>query len=246
MLFGALITVCPGQTEKMGDIELKLKQKAEELSKNCMIIDTHLDVPYRLKKKMEDISIRTSGGDFDYPRAMEGGLNAVFMAAYVPADYEEDGGAYAYTSTKVMGNAIIVCTGPYDIPNVKIDAYCVYTNNIPGGAFRGFGGPQGAFAAEGQVDKLAEALSLDPVEFRQRNLFSDGDLLSVGTPSCALRANIQRDVSATFSRPNDHGSATTGCSELRTARLPTQLSPITSRNLLWHNANRTPIDMAYL
>jgi CO/xanthine dehydrogenase Mo-binding subunit len=94
----------------------------------------------------------------------------------------QDGGAYAYTSTKVMGNAILVCTGPYHIPNVKVDTYCVYTNNVPGGAFRGFGGPQGAFAAESQVDKLAEALSMDPVEFRQRNLISEGDLLSVGTP----------------------------------------------------------------
>ena len=94
----------------------------------------------------------------------------------------QDGGAYAYTSTKVMGNAILVCTGPYHIPNVKVDTFCVYTNHVPGGAFRGFGGPQGAFAAEMQVARLAEALSMDPVEFRQRNLISEGDLLSVGTP----------------------------------------------------------------
>jgi CO/xanthine dehydrogenase Mo-binding subunit len=94
----------------------------------------------------------------------------------------QDGGAYAYTSTKVMGNAILVCTGPYNIPNVKVDAYCVYTNNVPGGAFRGFGGPQGAFACEGQIARLAEVLSIDAVELRQRNLISEGDLLSVGTP----------------------------------------------------------------
>jgi CO/xanthine dehydrogenase Mo-binding subunit len=56
-----------------------------------------------------------------------------------------DGGAYAYTSTKVLANATLMCTGPYDIPNVKVDSYAVYTNNIPGGAFRGFGGPQGRF-----------------------------------------------------------------------------------------------------
>ena len=54
-----------------------------------------------------------------------------------------DGGAYAYTSTKVLGNATLMCTGPYVIPNVKVDSYAVYTNNIPNGAFRGFGGPQG-------------------------------------------------------------------------------------------------------
>lgn len=93
-----------------------------------------------------------------------------------------DGGAYIYTSTKVLGNATLMCTGPYAIPNVKVDSYAVYTNNIPNGAFRGFGGPQGAFAAESQMNKLAEKLNMDPVEIRMRNLLGEGDLLSVGTP----------------------------------------------------------------
>ena len=94
----------------------------------------------------------------------------------------QDGGAYAYTSTKVLGNSTLMCTGPYEIPNVEVDAYSVYTNNIPGGAFRGFGGPQAAFSAESQINKLAEALGMDPVEMRARNLLSDGALLSVGSP----------------------------------------------------------------
>jgi len=93
-----------------------------------------------------------------------------------------DAGAYAYTSTKVQGNATLMCTGPYEIPNVKVDSYTVYTNNIPNGAFRGFGGPQGAFAAELQMDMLAEKLGMDPVELRMRNLLTEGSLLSVGTP----------------------------------------------------------------
>ena len=93
-----------------------------------------------------------------------------------------DGGAYAYTSTKVLGNATLMCTGPYEIPNVKVDAYAVYTNHIPSGAFRGFGGPQGAFAAETQMNRLAEALGIDPVEIRLRNILHEGSLLSVGTP----------------------------------------------------------------
>ncbi|MEX2161988.1 MAG: xanthine dehydrogenase family protein molybdopterin-binding subunit [Anaerolineales bacterium] len=93
-----------------------------------------------------------------------------------------DGGAYAYTSTKVLGNATLMCSGPYVIPNVKVDSYAVYTNNIPGGAFRGFGGPQGAFAAETQINKLAEALKMDPVELRLRNVARDGDLLATKTP----------------------------------------------------------------
>ncbi|HEY4690596.1 MAG TPA: xanthine dehydrogenase family protein molybdopterin-binding subunit [Anaerolineae bacterium] len=93
-----------------------------------------------------------------------------------------DAGAYAYTSTKVQGNATLMCTGPYEIPNVKVDTYAVYTNNIPNGAFRGFGGPQGAYAAEMQMDKLALALRMDPVEIRLKNVLRDGSLMSVGTP----------------------------------------------------------------
>jgi len=75
-----------------------------------------------------------------------------------------------------------MCTGPYEIPNVKVDSYAVYTNNLPNGAFRGFGGPQGAFAAETQMNRLAEALGIDPVEVRLRNVLREGSLLSVGTP----------------------------------------------------------------
>ena len=93
-----------------------------------------------------------------------------------------DGGAYAYTSTKVLGNATLMCTGPYEIPNVEVDSYAVYTNNLPNGAFRGFGGPQATFVAETQMNRLAEALGLDVVEIRLRNVLREGSLLSVGTP----------------------------------------------------------------
>lgn len=94
-----------------------------------------------------------------------------------------DGGAYNYTSNKVLGNTHLMVTGPYEIPNAQIDTYAVYTNNIPTGAFRGFGGPQGAFAAENQMNRLAEALGLDPVEFRLKNVIHDGSIMTVGTPA---------------------------------------------------------------
>ncbi len=97
-------------------------------------------------------------------------------------DITSDGGAYIYTSTKVLGNATLMCTGPYEIPNVKVDARTVYTNHVPGGAFRGFGAPQGAFMAENQINHLAEALGMDPVELRMRNLFEDHSILSTGSP----------------------------------------------------------------
>ncbi len=94
-----------------------------------------------------------------------------------------DAGAYMYTTNKVLGNTTITSTGPYFVPNVKTDVYGVYTNNAPGAAFRGFGAPQALFMAEMQMDKLAEKLGMDPVEFRLKNALKDGDTLGVGTPS---------------------------------------------------------------
>ncbi|HET9905021.1 MAG TPA: xanthine dehydrogenase family protein molybdopterin-binding subunit [Anaerolineales bacterium] len=94
-----------------------------------------------------------------------------------------DGGAYMYTSNKVLGNSAITSTGAYNIPNVKTDVYGVYTNNVPGAAFRGFGAPQALFMAEMQMNKLAEKLGMDPVEFRLKNALKDGDAMGVGTPS---------------------------------------------------------------
>jgi len=93
-----------------------------------------------------------------------------------------DGGAYCYTTNKVLGNTTVTCTGPYEIPNVKVDVDGVYTNNPPSGAFRGFGAPQGIFVAETQMNKLAEALGMDPVELRLKNLLRDDSLTAMGTP----------------------------------------------------------------
>jgi CO/xanthine dehydrogenase Mo-binding subunit len=124
-----------------------------------------------------------------------------------------DAGAYAYTSTKVQGNATLCCTGPYDIPNVKVDTYTILTNNIPGGAFRGFGGPQGEYLAEMQMSKLAEKINLDPVELRMKNVLREGSILSVGTPipkgvsmaevleRCAIEAGWVKDANRGWTPP---------------------------------------------
>ena len=93
-----------------------------------------------------------------------------------------DGGAYCYTTNKVLGNTTVTSTGPYEIPNVKVDVDGVYTNNPPSGAFRGFGAPQSVFAAEMQMNKLAQALEMDPVELRMKNLLRDESLTAMGTP----------------------------------------------------------------
>ena len=96
------------------------------------------------------------------------------MILAVEADAYLDAGAYNYTTNKVLGNMHLMLAGPYEVPNARIDSHAVYTNTVPGGAFRGFGAPQGAFVAESQMNKLAEVLGIDPVEIRRRNALVDG------------------------------------------------------------------------
>jgi len=99
---------------------------------------------------------------------------------YVRARIRLDGGAYASSSNAVCTNAASTAPGPYDCPNALIDAYIAYTNNPPCGAMRGFGAVQACFAYEAQMDKLAAALRMDPVELRRRNAMSQGSELPIG------------------------------------------------------------------
>ncbi|GGQ69991.1 xanthine dehydrogenase subunit D [Kitasatospora griseola] len=93
-----------------------------------------------------------------------------------------DGGAYASTSAAVAGNAASLGHGPYVIPNVRMHALALYSNNPPCGAMRGFGAVQAAFGYESQMDRLAAALGMDPVELRQLNAVAQGDLMPTGQP----------------------------------------------------------------
>ena len=93
---------------------------------------------------------------------------------YVKAEICLDGGAYTSSTPAVVGNAGTMGIGPYVVPNVRVDCYGLYTNNPPCGAMRGFGSVQAAFGYEAQMDKLAAALRLDPVELRCRNAISMG------------------------------------------------------------------------
>ena len=99
---------------------------------------------------------------------------------YVKARVLLDGGAYASSSTAVIANACCFAVGPYDCPNATVDGWVVYTNNPPCGAMRGFGSVQNCYAHEAQMDKLAEALAIDPVELRIRNAMRTGSRLITG------------------------------------------------------------------
>jgi CO/xanthine dehydrogenase Mo-binding subunit len=101
-------------------------------------------------------------------------------------------GAYADAGPRVTQKAGYRCFGPYRLPHMKTDAYTVYTNTVPAGAYRGFGTLQVTWAYESQMDIIAEKLGLDPLEFRLKNLLKKGELYTPGdTPvDCNLKAGL--------------------------------------------------------
>jgi CO/xanthine dehydrogenase Mo-binding subunit len=126
----------------------------------------------------------------------EMGVTSEGRIAAVRARILADGGAYASLSERVLFVAVVVAPGPYEIPNVSIDGTTVYTNNVPTGAFRGFGKPQASFAAELQMDEAAEKVGMDPAEFRLRNALKAGSITptgqtlpgGIGLEECIIRA----------------------------------------------------------
>ncbi|HYF63325.1 MAG TPA: molybdopterin cofactor-binding domain-containing protein, partial [Herpetosiphonaceae bacterium] len=94
----------------------------------------------------------------------------------VRAEVIADGGAYASTSQEVVKVAALFASGCYEVENIAVDGYAVYTNNIPSGAFRGFGAPQAQFASEMMIARVADALGLDPIEVRRRNIYREGSI----------------------------------------------------------------------
>lgn len=91
-----------------------------------------------------------------------------------------DTGAYASGSEAVLFRSNAFACGPYVVPNVHVDSYAVHTNNPPAGAFRGYGSPQVAFASEIQMQKIAKALGMDPIEFRLKNALDIGAMTITG------------------------------------------------------------------
>ena len=95
-----VLSLCCSQRAGNG-AEARFKARARRLSRELMLIDTHMDVPYELQKKMRDISVRNEEGHFDYVRAREGGLDAVCMAVYVPPEREDSGDARAFADRTI-------------------------------------------------------------------------------------------------------------------------------------------------
>lgn len=111
-----------------------------------------------------------------------------------------DGGAYCSTSPAVLVNAVTQIQGPYRCPNAEVDGWAVRTNHLPCGAMRGFGVVQAAFAHESQMDRLAAACGLSPVEIRLRNAIRTGDRLITGQPVESV-APVERCIRETAAIP---------------------------------------------
>lgn len=132
----------------------------------------------------------------------------------VEAEVIADGGAYASTSQEVIKVATLFASGCYEIPNIAVDGYAVYTNNIPAGAFRGFGAPQAQFASEIMVTRLAHALGIDPVEIRRRNIYREGSIeptqqpLPPGVSALPVLERCVEEARARFGRREEAGRDT--------------------------------------
>ena len=122
-----------------------------------------------------------------------------------------NGGAYADIGPRVTQKSGFTAPGPYDIEDVAVDSYALYTNLPPAGALRGFGIPQLVWAYEGHTDLMARELGIDPLEFRRRNLLREGRPQATGTvlKDAATEKVLERiAVLLDWSKPFDRGTGT--------------------------------------
>jgi CO/xanthine dehydrogenase Mo-binding subunit len=122
-----------------------------------------------------------------------------------------NGGAYADIGPRITQKSGFTAPGPYDIENVHIDSYALYTNLPPAGALRGFGIPQLVWAYESHTDMIARELKIDPVEFRRRNILREGRPQATGTAmkDAAIDKVLERTAARLdWDRPFDKGNGT--------------------------------------
>ena len=122
-----------------------------------------------------------------------------------------NGGAYADIGPRVTQKSGFTAAGPYDIDNVHIDSYALYTNRPPAGALRGFGIPQLVWAYESHTDLIARALKLDPLEFRRKNILREGRPQATGTAMKDAAIELVLDRLAArldWQKPFDRGGGT--------------------------------------
>ncbi|HET8563441.1 MAG TPA: xanthine dehydrogenase family protein molybdopterin-binding subunit, partial [Candidatus Binatia bacterium] len=153
-----------------------------------------------------------------------------------------DTGAYAEIGPRVVHKSGYTSAGPYRIPNVWIDSYCVYTNHVPAGAFRGFGVPQVIWAYDSQMDIIARAIGSDPVEIRRQHALDEGERFATGTPvrSFGVKQAIDEAAKAVgWSEPRPVQSGTKRRGKGIAAGVKAVLTPSISGAIVIMNADGT-------
>jgi CO/xanthine dehydrogenase Mo-binding subunit len=151
-----------------------------------------------------------------------------------------NGGAYADIGPRVAQKSGFTASGPYDIENVSIDSYALYTNQPPAGALRGFGVPQLVWAYESHTDMMARALAIDPLEFRRRNIMHEGGLHTTGTPlKDAPVEKVLEHLAArmNWTKPFDHGTGPVRRGRGLAIAIKAVISPTTSVAMVNVNAD---------
>ena len=117
----------------------------------------------------------------------------------VDASMQSDAGPYTDLSPRAIDQACIFACGPYEVPNIRVDGWTIFTNNVKGGAFRGFGINQVAFSLESLLDEAARKLGIDPFELRYSNALKEGSVTASGqilNESVALEETLDAARSA--------------------------------------------------
>jgi len=182
-----------GKEDIAGQIHVALLSEATQRPVK-MLYSRQESLLFHPKRHATVIRIRTGA-------TRDGKLTAVEATLY------GDGGAYASLSEKVMTRATTHASGPYNVPHVKVDCFATYTNNVPCGAFRGFGVSQSCFAVESNMDILAEELGLDAVEFRRMNALDVGSVTATGQvmrESVGLNECIERVANTMYGDKRSH------------------------------------------
>ncbi len=188
-----------------GGYGAKLYGKLEPLVA-LLALETRRPVRYALSREEEFQTITKHGAVARLKTAVKDGVITgrrceVFF----------DTGAYADIGPRIVHKSGYTSAGPYRIPNVRIDSFCVYTNKPPAGAFRGFGVPQVIWAYESQMDIISRELDIDPVQFRMHHALEEGEPFATGTPvhSFGLKESLEQAAEAIeWSGPRPQNNAT--------------------------------------
>jgi CO/xanthine dehydrogenase Mo-binding subunit len=219
-----------------GGYGAKLYAKLEPLVTALALI-TRKPVRYALTREEEFLTITKHRVVTKIKTAIKGGaITARKCEVYW------DTGAYAEIGPRIGHKSGYTSAGPYRIPNVWIDSYCVYTNKVPAGAFRGFGVPQVIWAYDSQTDMIARAIGADPVEFRLRPALDEGERFATGTivRSFGIKQAIQEAAQAIgWSKPSVAESGTKRRGKGIAAGVKAVLTPSISGAIVILNADGT-------